>query len=236
MNYSENPLKDLHDAMAHAEYVGFSDIEYENRDWETYRATGEDNRVPKTRRPTTYAFGVYAMFQQTWGSTALGHGGAGAASMSTAYTIVLECQRTGEFLVYFGGRHCYTINRSNANIQQFVEDCGNHNLASKRQSEKYQMSHDRGCPCGRESYDYDTCNKDDCMKKERWTRFKTNKTNKTKDEQLKQYIWVRPGKELMFVTDVIALYKDSKFSPNTDKLYEVGAEVEVEVSVKVIPA
>ena len=91
MNYAEHPITDLADCIAHAQYEGFSDIHYENRDWQVYRDTGEDVRVPKTRRPTTRDFGVYAMFPQTWGSTALGHGGVGGAAMTTAYTVVLEC-------------------------------------------------------------------------------------------------------------------------------------------------
>lgn len=137
MNYAENPITDLHDAIAHAQYEGFSDIEYETRDWETYRTTKEDVRVPARRRPTTRDFEVYAMFPQTWGSTALGHGGMGGAAVTTAYTIVLECYYTQEFLVYFGGQYCYSVNRRSKNLDAFVEDCRNHNLASKRDSGKY---------------------------------------------------------------------------------------------------
>ena len=137
MNYAENPLTDLHDAMAHAEYVGFSDIEYETRDWEEYRKTQKDVRISARRRPTTRDLGAYAMFPQTWGSTALGHGGVGGSAMTTAYTIVLECYATQEFLVYFGGRFCYAVSRRSANIKTFAEDCRNHGLESKRKSEKY---------------------------------------------------------------------------------------------------
>ena len=137
MNYADNPITDLAGCIAHAQYEGFSDIHYENRDWQVYRDTGEDVRVSKTRRPTTRDFGVYAMFPQTWGSTALGHGGVGGAAMTTAYTVVLECYHTQEFLVYFGGQWCYTVSRQSANIEAFVEDCKNHCLTSKRQSEKY---------------------------------------------------------------------------------------------------
>ena len=137
MNYAEHPITDLADCIAHAQYAGFSDIHYENRDWQAYRDTGEDVRIPATRRPTTRDFGVYGMWPQTWGSTALGHGGMGGAAVTTAYTVVLECYHTQEFLVYFGGQWCYTVSRRSANIQAFVEDCKNHCLASKRESEKY---------------------------------------------------------------------------------------------------
>ena len=138
MNYAENPITDLANCVAHAQYIGFSDIEYETRDWETYRKTKEDVRVPARRRPTTRDFGVYSMFTQTWGSTALGHGGMGGAAVTTAYTIVLECYHTQEFLVYFGGQYCYSVSRRSKNLNTFVEDCRTYNLASKRDSEKYR--------------------------------------------------------------------------------------------------
>jgi hypothetical protein len=137
MNYAENPITDLADCIAHAQYVGFSSIEYENRNWQLYRETGEDVRIKSLRRPTARDFGVYAMFPQTWGSTALGHGGMGGAAVTTAYTVVLECYHTQEFLVYFGGEMCYKVDRRSANIDAFVEDCRNHCLVSKRESEKY---------------------------------------------------------------------------------------------------
>lgn len=138
MNYADNPITDLADCIAHAQYKGFSDIHYEDRDWQHYRDTGEHKGISKTRRPATRDFGVYAMFAQTWGSTALGHGGVGGTSMTTAYTVVLECYATGEFLVYFGGSFCYAVSRKSKNIDQFAEDCKNRCLVSKRKSEKYQ--------------------------------------------------------------------------------------------------
>lgn len=147
MNYAENPLRDLHEAMAHAQYEGFSDIEYETRDFEKIRAakTAEEKAqalhatTPATRRPYSGRdFWVYAMFPQTWGSTALGHGGMGGAAVTTAYTVVLECQHTQEFLVYFGGIFCYAVSRQSKNIDRFLEDCKNHRLASKRESTKYE--------------------------------------------------------------------------------------------------
>jgi hypothetical protein len=145
MNCTDNPIGVIAECIAHAQYEGFSDIEYETRDWEKIRAakTPEEKSqavaasTPATRRPVSRDFEVYAMFPQTWGSTALGHGGMGGASMTTAYTVVLECQHTQEFLVYFGGTWCYTVSRRSANIDAFVEDCRNHCLVSKRKSEKY---------------------------------------------------------------------------------------------------
>lgn len=138
MNYADNPITDLANCIAHAQYEGFSDIKYETRDWETYRTTKKDVRIPATRRPTTRDFGVYAMFPQTWGSTALGHGGMGGAAISTAYTIVLECYDTHEWLVYFGGEFCYKVSTTNKNRDVFCKDCAEHNLAGKRESGKYR--------------------------------------------------------------------------------------------------
>ena len=68
MNYADNPITDLANCIAHAQYEGFSDIHYEDRDWQHYRETREHKGVPKTRRPTTRDFDVYAMFTQTWGT------------------------------------------------------------------------------------------------------------------------------------------------------------------------
>lgn len=146
MMYVESPLRDLHDAMAHAEYAGFSDIEYEARDTKALlasktaeeRAAALNTTIHAVRRPTVRDFWVYAMFPQTWGSTALGHGGMGGAAMTTAYTIALECYATQEILVYFGGRMCYKVDRRSPNFELFLEDCAKHALASKRESVKYQ--------------------------------------------------------------------------------------------------
>lgn len=140
MNYLENPITELADCIAHAQYEGFSDIEYDTLDWQAYRDSTDKEKIkiPKSRRPTTRDFGVYAMFPQAWGSTSLGHGGMGGSAVTTAYTVVLECYATQEFLVYFGGQMCYRVNRDSKNIDAFLEDCKNHCLQSKMKSGKYQ--------------------------------------------------------------------------------------------------
>lgn len=146
MNMVENPLRDLHEALAHAQYEGFSDIEYETRDFQAVknaktvaeRAEAFHKTTKAIRRPYDGRdFWVYAMFPQTWGSTALGHGGMGGASVTTAYTIVLECSATQEYLVYFGGQFCYKVSRRSKNLELFREDISNQSLASKKNSEKY---------------------------------------------------------------------------------------------------
>ena len=102
------------------------------------RADALNATTHAVRRPTARDFTVYAMYPQTWGSTALGHGGIGGASMSTAYTVVLECMDTQEYLVYFGSQLCYTVSRRSDNLEKFKEDIMNQCLASKHKSGKYQ--------------------------------------------------------------------------------------------------
>jgi hypothetical protein len=147
MNCIDNPLRDMHEALAHAQYEGVSDIEYDNIDLEAVqkartteeRIAAREKKVKSTRRPWQGRdFWVYAMFPQTWGSTALGHGGMGGASMTTAYTIILECYHTQEYLVYFGGQLCYKVDRRSKNLEVFMKDVAERNLASNKQSEKYQ--------------------------------------------------------------------------------------------------
>lgn len=145
MSYLEDPISCLAECIAHAQYVGFSDINYERMDYDAVRnaKTAEEKRasmsatVPATRRPTTRDFSVYAMFPQTWGSTALGHGGIGGSAVTTAYTVVLECSQLSEMLVYFGSQFCYKVNQRSVNFATFVNDCQEQNLASKRESGKY---------------------------------------------------------------------------------------------------
>lgn len=146
MNYCGSPITVLAECIAHAQYEGFSDIEYDQMDYAAVRnaKTDEEKRasmsatVKATRRPTTRDFEVYAMFTQTWGSTALGHGGIGGAAMTTAYTTVLECAELNELLVYFGSTFCYKVDRRGSNFGKFVEDCNYKMLASKRESGKYK--------------------------------------------------------------------------------------------------
>ena len=131
------------------------------------------------------------------------------------------------------------------------------------------MSHDRGCPCGRERYDYDTCPNEDCYKRTDimedtdWrpspcplcgemrsagknpkcdnphcstdTKRTPMMTMKTKTEP-KQYVWIHRGGTIMLVEDLVKLFKDENFDPVNDTIYELGAEVKLELNVKVTPA
>jgi len=133
-----NGINDLHSAFAHAVYAGFPEFEYEDRDWEHYRKTKEDRRITKKGKHTEYNISVYAMFPQTWASTALGFGGIGGAAITSAYTTILESDQGGGFCVYFGGKFAYRIQQPN---EKFYEDIARRNMSEVRGAgEKYERS------------------------------------------------------------------------------------------------
>lgn len=51
----------------------------------------------------------------------------------------------------------------------------------------------------------------------------------------KEYLWVKADRAPMFVSNLELLYRDRDFDPVNDKLYEIGPEVKLELSVKVTP-
>jgi len=132
-----SPIETLAGAMAHAAYEAFSPYVYKDRDWDKYhiwRSTllrdelttavaPDDCFFEKTRKHTMHDLTVYAMFVQTWGSTALGFGGVGGQTVSSSYVCVIESDLLGECAVYFGGRLAYVITRPN---KKFFEDIRNH--------------------------------------------------------------------------------------------------------------
>lgn len=115
-----NPIEDLANAFYSACYVDMSDINYEMPDPSVYANWVKEDftsrlpyrdlpRVKAKRRPTVNDLEVFAMFSQMWGSTALGFGGLGGASMTSAYTIIIANIHDREFCVYFGGRFAYKV-------------------------------------------------------------------------------------------------------------------------------
>ena len=131
----EYAVQNLSNAIAHAMYEGFPLIEYEDRDWERFIKNKEDKRVTKTRKHSDRDIEVYAMFSQTWSSTALGFGGLGGQAMTDAYTIVLRSNYSGGYCVYFGGRFAYHIKRIN---QKFIEDVTNRQMCYVKDKSKYE--------------------------------------------------------------------------------------------------
>lgn len=79
-----------------------ADVEYKHRSPSDPVGGG----TIKKRRPREEEITV-DYFPQTWGSTALGFGGMGGASMTTAYTTVIYMG--GLSYVYFGGMFCYAV-------------------------------------------------------------------------------------------------------------------------------
>lgn len=79
-------------------------------------------------------FDIY-MFEQTWGSTALGFGGVGGSAMTTATTYVLVPQSDEGAYVYFGSRFAYKVDRI---TDAFQSDLRSHNMASVMESGKYK--------------------------------------------------------------------------------------------------
>lgn len=78
-------------------------------------------------------FAMY-IFEQTWGSTALGFGGIGGQAMTTANTYVfvpVTCHQN--CFVYFDGRFAYQVPCS----KSFMEDVRNHSMKSVNQSRLY---------------------------------------------------------------------------------------------------
>lgn len=127
-----SPIDALHRSLSHAEHQAFSDIQYQDRDWERYKQDKKVEMIDKVRRPNANDIEVVGMFAQTWPSTALGFGGLGGAAMTPAYTIVLKCQ--SEYCVYFGGRLAYcVINPS----KKFKQDVAERKLASVAEHHQY---------------------------------------------------------------------------------------------------
>lgn len=78
-------------------------------------------------------FEVY-VFQQTWGSTALGFGGIGGSSLTTAWTHVVMTSDE-KYHVFFNGRHAYSIENP---TDKFKSDLANrHMLSVQEAQEKY---------------------------------------------------------------------------------------------------
>lgn len=75
------------------------------------------------------------------------------------------------------------------------------------------MSHDRGCPCGREKYEYEECKGKHSMKQE------------------KRYVRVRNDGTAHILT-----LEELKNVPESVILYELGPRVRVKTTIDVVPA
>lgn len=132
---SYNPIETLASSIAHAAYEGFPEFEYEDRDYsQGYQPGVEPKYITKKRKHIPQDLTVYSMFEQTWGSTALGFGGIGGQAFTSAYVCVIKSDRSGEYCVYFSGRFAYRITNPN---KKFFEDVANQTMLDVKDRSKY---------------------------------------------------------------------------------------------------
>lgn len=117
-------MNSLHEALASAVYRDLPDVEYERRIYEKW----DPKKFSQTKQTPSYSietarrrpFGSeveVTMFDEYWGSTALGYGGIGGAAMTHAYTVL--CSFNNVVCVYFGcGRLAYRIDKSKLTQEQ----------------------------------------------------------------------------------------------------------------------
>lgn len=106
------------------------------------------------------------------------------------------------------------------------------------------MSHDRGCPCGRE-FNYEECVDPHCLRKK--TRKKdcegdhTMKVNRGINlNEEKRYVLIRENSDLppVILNDQEELIRsfNSNLRKDSDRYYEIGQEVKVKTTIEVLPA
>ena len=77
------------------------------------------------------------IFEQMWGSTALGFGGMGGQAMTSAMTyVVIPEYADGPAYVYFGGRFAYEVKNFN---ERFKEDIRKGRMASVAERGRYAI-------------------------------------------------------------------------------------------------
>lgn len=147
-----NPITALHEALSAAIYNDLPEYVYTERDWVEWHKMSKEQRdkaidegtVPTTkhtRRPYTNEVDV-TMFNQTWGSTALGYGGVGGQALTDAYTVIVEF--LGIYCVYFGcGRLAYKIDPkelTSESYKNFAIDVQSHNMPAQYEiSKRYKF-------------------------------------------------------------------------------------------------
>lgn len=128
---SGNPIEALAASLHHACLIGLKPIEYPEYEFKRTPGKPGTEKVPtgrtKQSRPDPYHVSV-VMFEQTWGSTALGFGGIGGQAITNAYTVIVEGPQ-GDACVYFAGQMAYHIERPNA---QFREDIAGRRMHTVR--------------------------------------------------------------------------------------------------------
>lgn len=95
------------------------------------------------------------------------------------------------------------------------------------------------CPeCGemREAAKYPVCGNREC----RYFAYRGDSVQLQKETRTmkteRHYIWSKQGHALVMVNDLEWLYRNPEFDSKADKIYELGPEVKIEMTVKIIPA
>lgn len=143
-----NPITALHEALSAAVLRDLPECVYNERDWVKWNKMSKEERddafknntVPTTthtRRPYTDEVNV-TLFNQTWGSTALGYDGIGGSAMTDAYTVVVEFLSV--YCVYFGCGHlAYKIDAGqldNESLEKFQKHMDTRNMPGQHEMRK----------------------------------------------------------------------------------------------------
>lgn len=141
-----SPLDALSNALYHAAWVGLPPHTYRVRDYAVMsewsmaqrKAAAMNNEYPIKEvegRPAPSDCEIFAMFSQTWASTALGFGGIGGAAMTPAYTVVVRGPDSSA-AVYWNGRFAYRIpvTVTPEQRQAFEEDLAARNTVNCREA------------------------------------------------------------------------------------------------------
>ena len=134
------------DAFYSAIHTDLPDIEYDDYDYSSLHRESKSvsfnkqieeikkgGKIRKKRRPSTNdSFDIYA-FPQTWGSTALGHGGIGGAAMTSVLTVVIGVKRQ-HYCVYFGGIFAYHVSKP---TEEFFTDLHKFSMKMKGKHSQY---------------------------------------------------------------------------------------------------
>jgi hypothetical protein len=127
--YISSYVGEISKSIEQAKLVHLSPIEYNEWNVKTQVADGP----LKTKRLDDSDIDVYC-FPQIWGSTALGFGGWGGSSITSAVTVVVT--HGAEAVVYFGGRFAYKVKKYG---DKLMKDVSIHQMSDVKDSSKYEV-------------------------------------------------------------------------------------------------
>lgn len=143
-----NPITDVANAVAHAQIIGLPAIKHERAqrpegmEFSEYKRQLTAGTLPKVIedvRPNLEDFDVF-MYPQMWGSTALGFGGMGGASIRQANTVAIVCRKVRTAAIYFAGQHAYNVDLTDPTVQKRLnDDIRDRRIASRTEAlERYK--------------------------------------------------------------------------------------------------